>query len=161
MTVSSSMVAAGVGPRVRADGEVRPKGRLPCRGGIYRAGQRAGGCCDGGRLLPDAACGGVDGRRRDRCVQFRALTVDFAAASTALTSIAPHDDSHWSRMLPAGFAEYLRFAAAELVPPELKARAVSLTIASSVISAVVGPQVAVHFQHCSYMQSLCYAPLSV
>jgi predicted MFS family arabinose efflux permease len=41
-----------------------------------------------------------------------------------------------------GFNEYLRFAAAEIVPPALKARAVSLTIASSVLSGIMGPQVA-------------------
>ena len=41
-----------------------------------------------------------------------------------------------------GFSEYLRFAAAEIVPAHLKAQAVSLTIASSVVSGVVGPQIA-------------------
>ena len=41
-----------------------------------------------------------------------------------------------------GFAEYLRFAAAEVVPPVLKPRAIALSVAGSLMSAFAGPQIA-------------------
>jgi MFS family permease len=41
-----------------------------------------------------------------------------------------------------GVAEYWRFAAAEVVPPVLKPRAIALTVAGSLVSAFAGPQIA-------------------
>ena len=41
-----------------------------------------------------------------------------------------------------GFDEYLRFAAAEVVPPKLEPRAIALSVAGSVLGAFGGPQIA-------------------
>lgn len=41
-----------------------------------------------------------------------------------------------------GVAEYLRFAAAEVVPPAIKPRAIALSVAGSLLSAFAGPQIA-------------------
>ena len=48
----------------------------------------------------------------------------------------------WLTGMGIGFAEYLRFAAAEVVPPALKPRAIALSVAGSILSAFVGPEVA-------------------
>jgi len=41
-----------------------------------------------------------------------------------------------------GFAQYYRFAAADVASPEFRARAISLTLSGGVVSALVGPQLA-------------------
>lgn len=73
----------------------------------------------------------------------------FLVAGGLLGGLAMSQGRFWLQLVSVGvtgvgfgFSEYLRFAAAELVPPALKPRAVSLTIASSVVSGVIGPQIA-------------------
>jgi len=41
-----------------------------------------------------------------------------------------------------GFAQYYRFAAADVASADFRARAISLTLSGGVISALVGPQLA-------------------
>src|SRR3546814_5994940 len=55
------------------------------------------------------------------------------------------------------FAQYYRFAAAEAAEPSFRSRAISLVIAGGVVSALVGPELAIWArseEHTSELQSL-------